>query len=166
LAQGLAGKRNIPVVEAPQGRRDDFVDFNRAKLDEVVVILKAREPARIMTAVGDSKTNRWHLQIANRWVIQHNFYIDDRTRSEINKFQGQQAAIAIYSMATSRHANAPRGMEFLYSLNRLNVATSRAKCMSLIVGSPQIAEAECHTPRQIQLVNALCRYLEMATPIR
>jgi hypothetical protein len=75
-----AGKRNIPVVEAPQGRRDDFVDpyFNRAKPDEVVVILKAREPARIMTAVGDSKTNRWHLQIANRWVVQYNFYIDDR----------------------------------------------------------------------------------------
>jgi hypothetical protein len=73
-------KRNIPVVEAPQGRRDDFVDpyFNRAKPDEVVVILKAREPARIMTAVDDSKTNRWHLQIANRWVVQYNFYINDR----------------------------------------------------------------------------------------
>jgi hypothetical protein len=41
-------------------------------------ILKAREPARIMTAVGDSKTNRWHLQIANRWVVQYNFYINDR----------------------------------------------------------------------------------------
>jgi uncharacterized protein len=80
----------------------------------------------------------------------------------VDKFQGQQAAIAIYSMATSSHADAPRGMEFLYSLNRLNVATSRAKCISVIVGSPQIAEAECHTPRQIQLVNALCRYLELA----
>ena len=55
-----AGKRSIPVVEAPQGRRDDFVDpyFHRATPDEVVVILKAREPARIMTAVGDSKSNR------------------------------------------------------------------------------------------------------------
>ena len=81
----------------------------------------------------------------------------------VDKFQGQQAAIAIYSMATSSHADAPRGMEFLYSLNRLNVATSRAKCISIIVGSPQIAEAECRTPRQIQLVNAFCRYLEMAT---
>jgi hypothetical protein len=75
-----AGKRSIPVIEAPQGRRDDFVDtyFHRAKPDEVVVILKAREPARIMTAVGDSKTDRWHLQIANRWVVQYNFYINDR----------------------------------------------------------------------------------------
>ncbi len=75
-----ASKRSIPIMDAPQGRRDDFVDphFNRAKPDEVVVILKAREPARIMIAVGDNKTNRWHLQIANRWIVQYNFYINDR----------------------------------------------------------------------------------------
>ena len=44
----------------------------------------------------------------------------------VDKFQGQEAVIAIYSTATSSHTDAPRGMEFLYSLNRLNVATSRA----------------------------------------
>lgn len=80
----------------------------------------------------------------------------------VDKFQGQEAPIAIYSTATSSHADAPRGMEFLYSLNRLNVATSRAKCVSILVGSPQIFEAECRTPRQIQLANAFCRFLEMA----
>ena len=80
----------------------------------------------------------------------------------VDKFQGQEAAIAIYSTATSSHADAPRGMEFLYSLNRLNVATSRAKCVSILVGSPQIFEAECRTPRQIQLANAFCRFFEMA----
>ena len=80
----------------------------------------------------------------------------------VDKFQGQEAPIAIYSTATSSHADAPRGMEFLYSLNRLNVATSRAKCVSILVSSPQIFEAECRTPRQIQLANAFCRYLEMA----
>ena len=80
----------------------------------------------------------------------------------VDKFQGQEAPIAIYSTATSSHVDAPRGMEFLYSLNRLNVATSRAKCVSILVGSPQIFEAECRTPRQIQLANAFCRYLEMA----
>jgi uncharacterized protein len=53
-------------------------------------------------------------------------------------------------------------MELLYSLNRLNVATSRAKCVSILVGSPQIFEAERRTPRQIQLANAFCRYLDMA----
>jgi uncharacterized protein len=56
-------------------------------------------------------------------------------------------------------------MEFLYSLNRLNVATSRAKCASILVGSPQIFEAECRTPRQIRLANAFCRYLEVAKGI-
>lgn len=83
----------------------------------------------------------------------------------VDKFQGQEAPIAIYSMATSSYADAPRGMEFLYSLNRLNVATSRAKCASILVASPQVFEAECRSPRQIQLANAFCRYLEMATPI-
>lgn len=80
----------------------------------------------------------------------------------VDKFQGQEAAIAIYSTATSSHADAPRGMEFLYSLNRFNVATSRAKCVSVLVSSPAVFEAECKTPRQIQLANAFCRYLEMA----
>ena len=47
----------------------------------------------------------------------------------VDKFQGQEAPIAIYSMATSSHADAPRGMEFLYSANRFNVAISRAKCV-------------------------------------
>ena len=80
----------------------------------------------------------------------------------VDKFQGQEAPIAIYSTATSSHADAPRGMEFLYSLNRLNVATSRAKCVSIMVSSPRLFESECRTPRQMQLANAFCRYLEMA----
>ncbi|MGN7752955.1 TM0106 family RecB-like putative nuclease [Sinorhizobium sp. 22678] len=83
----------------------------------------------------------------------------------VDKFQGQEAPIAIYSMATSSHADAPRGMEFLYSSNRLNVAVSRAKCMAILVASPQVFEAECKTPRQMQLANAFCRYLEMAETI-
>lgn len=80
----------------------------------------------------------------------------------VDKFQGQEAPIAIYSLATSSHADAPRGMEFLYSLNRLNVATSRARCLSYLVCSPAVFEAECRSPRQMQLANAFCRYLEMS----
>jgi hypothetical protein len=55
----------------------------------------------------------------------------------------------IYSMTTSTHADAPRGMNFLYSLNRLNVATSRAKCLSILVCSPALFEPECRTRQQI-----------------
>ncbi len=53
-------------------------------------------------------------------------------------------------------------MEFLYSLNRLNVATSRAQAMVIIVGNPRLLEPECRSPRQMQLANALCRYAAMA----
>ena len=80
----------------------------------------------------------------------------------VDKFQGQQAPVVIYSMATSSPEDAPRGMEFLYSLNRLNVATSRAQVMVIVVGSPRLLEPECRSPRQMQLANALCRYVEMA----
>ena len=83
----------------------------------------------------------------------------------VDKFQGQEAPIAIYSMATSSYTDAPRGMEFLYSANRFNVAISRAKCLSVLVASPNVFEAECKTPRQMQLANAFCRYLECASAI-
>jgi predicted RecB family nuclease len=80
----------------------------------------------------------------------------------VDKFQGQEAPIVIYSMATSRPEDAPRGMEFLYSLNRLNVATSRARCAAFLVASPRLFEPECRTPWQMKLANALCRFREMA----
>jgi superfamily I DNA and/or RNA helicase len=83
----------------------------------------------------------------------------------VDKFQGQEAPVAIYSMATSSPADAPRGMEFLYSLNRLNVASSRARCAVIVVASPAVCEPECRTPRQMRLASALCRYRELATRI-
>jgi superfamily I DNA and/or RNA helicase len=83
----------------------------------------------------------------------------------VDKFQGQEAPIVFYSMTTSTPEDAPRGMEFLYSLNRLNVAVSRALCVAVIVASPALFQVECKTPRQIELANAFCRYLEMARVI-
>ena len=79
----------------------------------------------------------------------------------VDRFQGQEAPVVIYSMATSRPEDAPRGMEFLYSLNRLNVATSRARCACVLVASPRLFEPECRNPRQMRLANGLCRFVEM-----
>jgi predicted RecB family nuclease len=81
----------------------------------------------------------------------------------VDKFQGQEAPVVIYSLTTSSPEEAPRGMEFLFSLNRLNVATSRGMSAVIVVGSPRLFEPECRTPRQMQLANALCRYRELAT---
>lgn len=83
----------------------------------------------------------------------------------VDKFQGQEAPVVIYSMATSTPEDAPRGMEFLYSLNRLNVATSRAQCVTVLVASPALFNVQCKSPRQMELANAFCRYLEMALVI-
>ena len=80
----------------------------------------------------------------------------------VDKFQGQEAPVVIYSLTSSSQEDAPRGMEFLYSLNRLNVATSRARAMVILVASPRLLEPECRTPRQMRLANALCRYVELA----
>ncbi len=83
----------------------------------------------------------------------------------VDKFQGQEAPVVIYSMATSRPEDAPRGMEFLYSPNRFNVATSRARCTVIVVANPRLYEPDCRSPRQMQLANALCRYRELAKPL-
>jgi uncharacterized protein len=80
----------------------------------------------------------------------------------VDKFQGQEAPVVIYSLTTSSPEDAPRGMEFLYSMNRLNVATSRAMSNVIVIGNPRLFEPECHTPRQMQLANAFCRFAEMA----
>jgi uncharacterized protein len=101
----------------------------------------------------------------NAQVFEIHKRLPDALVGTVDKFQGQEAAIAIYSLATSSHADAPRGMEFLYSLNRLNVATSRAKCVSVLVAAPGVFEFECRTPRQMQLANAFCRFQELAAEL-
>jgi predicted RecB family nuclease len=83
----------------------------------------------------------------------------------VDKFQGQEDAVVIYAMTTSSPEDAPRGMEFLYNLNRFNVATSRARCACIVVGSPSLFSPECRTPRQMELANVLCRYMEISTPV-
>jgi uncharacterized protein len=80
----------------------------------------------------------------------------------VDKFQGQEAPISIYSMTTSTPELAPRGMTFLYSRHRLNVATSRARCVALVVASPQLFRIHARTPEQMRLANAFCRFGELA----
>jgi predicted RecB family nuclease len=83
----------------------------------------------------------------------------------VDKFQGQEAPIIIYSVATSSPADAPRGMEFLYSPNRFNVAVSRAKGLFIMIANPTIFEPDCKNPTQIKLANPFCRFRELAEEI-
>ena len=84
----------------------------------------------------------------------------------VDKFQGQQASVSIYTMATSRPEDAPRGMDFLFSLHRLNVATSRAKALAIVVCSTPLLEALAHSPDQLRMVNGQCAFVEEAAEVR
>jgi predicted RecB family nuclease len=80
----------------------------------------------------------------------------------VDKFQGQEAAVVIYSCTSSSAQDAPRGMSFLYNPHRFNVATSRARGVVIVVASPRLFEPECRTPEQMLWANGLCRYQEKA----
>src|SRR5205823_4364540 len=79
----------------------------------------------------------------------------------VDRFQGQEAPIVIYSMATSSVDDAPRGIDFLFSLNRLSVAASRAQGLVILVCSPELMKARCRTPEQMRLTSSLCRLVEL-----
>ncbi len=80
----------------------------------------------------------------------------------VDKFQGQEAPVVVYSMTSSSVDDAPRGMSFLYDPHRFNVATSRARCVCIVVGSPALLEPDCRTPEQMRWANALCRFVELS----
>ena len=83
----------------------------------------------------------------------------------VDRFQGQEAPVVIYSMTSSSPEDAPRGMEFLYNRFRFNVATSRARALCILVGSPALFSPECRSPRQMKMANGFCRYRELATVV-
>jgi hypothetical protein len=87
---------------------------------------------------------------------------DEARVGTVDRFQGQQAPVVIYSMTSSSAQDAPRGMSFLYNPNRLNVATSRARCACILIAAPRLLEPECSRPEQMLWANGLCRYREMA----
>ncbi|EQD54608.1 hypothetical protein B1B_09613, partial [mine drainage metagenome] len=80
----------------------------------------------------------------------------------VDRFQGQEAAVVIVSLTTSSADDTPRGLDFLFSRERLNVAVSRARALAVLVGSPSLLRTRCRTVDQLRLVNGVCRYVELA----
>lgn len=98
----------------------------------------------------------------NAQVARIQQHIPNVSVGTVDRFQGQEAPVVIYSMATSRPEDAPRGLGFLYSPNRFNVATSRARCLCIVVANPRLFEPDCQSAPQLLLANAICRYAELA----
>jgi len=84
----------------------------------------------------------------------------------VDKFQGQEAPVSIYSLATSTPEDMPRGLDFLFNINRLNVALSRARGLSIVIASPALLTAHCRKPEDIHRLNALCTVARIGAPLK
>ena len=159
-----SGLRYMPVTHAGNQSSSD------EEVERIAVLVNSLVgKADWVDRIGAQRVLEWDdiLVIApyNAQVFKLHARLPEARIGTVDKFQGQEAPIVIYSMTTSTPAEAPRGMEFLYSLNRLNVATSRAQGMCILVGSPALFSPECGTERQMRLANSFCRYIEIASVV-
>jgi len=149
------GLRIVPVVHEGRSQRSD------------------EEVAEVVAIWCDLMRHRWRdrhggehaltpndVLVVAPWNVQVNALrraLPEGARvGTVDKFQGQEAPVVLVSMATSKAEHAPRGLGFLFSRERLNVAVSRARCLSLVVACPTLLEASCATIEQLRLVNTLC----------
>jgi superfamily I DNA and/or RNA helicase len=165
LPVGGAGIRHVPMATTGASNRSRE---EAAWVAEAVAALRGR---RWVNQKGDDRPLEVDDIIIvapyNAQVAEIGRAVKERTGVDANvgtvdKFQGREGAIAIYSMTTSTPEDAPRGMDFLYSGNRLNVAVSRARALAVVIASPELFHVACHTPEQMRMLNAFCRLLEVA----
>ena len=83
----------------------------------------------------------------------------------VDKFQGRQAAVVLFSMTTSSAEDMPRDAGFLFSKNRLNVAISRARCLAYLVCTDELLNTRARDVEQMTLISALCSFVERAQVI-
>jgi predicted RecB family nuclease len=159
-----AGLRYVAV---PHRGNTNHAPEEVARIVELIAALRSTS-ASVVLANGE--TRPLHVERDVLFVAPYNAQVAALKRAlgpgfrvgTVDKFQGKEAPIVVYSLTSSSAEEAPRGLEFLYSTNRLNVAVSRAQALAVVVGSPELTRVSCKTPRQVRLVNALCTFLEMA----
>ena len=130
------------IIDALLGGSFEYAQFDKNKTGEI----KAK-----------------HILVTAPYNVQVNL-LEQRLKGKarvgtVDRFQGQEAPIAIHSLTASSGDNAPRGIDFLLEPNRLNVAISRAQCLSIIVGSPNLATGLINTVNEAEKVNRLCRLM-------
>jgi len=105
----------------------------------------------LVTAPYNVQVNRLQQRLGNKARV-----------GTVDKFQGQEAPVAIHSLTASDGEAAPRGLSFLLEPNRLNVAISRAQCLSIVVGSPGLTTGIANTLQEAEQINRLCRITQPA----
>ena len=162
---GGVGIRYVPIVHSGAGNR------SRAEADWIATAIESLIGRSWTDSDGRVRplTVRDVLVVApyNAQVAEIRTVLGGRLGAApnvgtVDKFQGREAPVAIYSMTSSSLDDAPRDFGFLYSGNRLNVAISRAQGLAVLVCEPALLRVACHSPDQMRLVNALCRLVEVA----
>ena len=165
-------QRLVLGPDAHASLRSTGIAYVRAQHD--ACSQKSREEARVVKELYDNllvqhyidkKGKKKQLTGENILVVApYNMQVNELKRilpsrarvGTVDKFQGQEAEVVIISMATSSGEYLPRNIEFLYSKNRLNVALSRARCLSILIANPALMTIRCTTIEQMALVNTLC----------
>jgi uncharacterized protein len=83
----------------------------------------------------------------------------------VDRFQGQEAPVIFLSLCASDANDSPRGLDFLFDKNRLNVAISRAQCLVVIVASKQLENTEATNIEQLQKLNTYHQLLAYSTQV-
>jgi len=164
-APGLsgAGLRFLPIIH--EGNSRESAEEAQRIVDEIKLLLRGS------VTIGDAQPRAMSTEDvlvvspynAQRACIQrclHDQGLDTVRVGTVDKFQGQEAPVVFYSMATSSDADLPRDLAFLYEQNRFNVAISRAQVLCVLVASPRLLLARCESPEEMAMVNLLCRYVE------
>jgi len=166
-SRGLSGSglRYIPVAHSANGR--ESIEEAERIVCEIGLLINgtfARKgnPVMPFTQADILVVTPYNAQRKRIAAMLQNAGLADVLVGTVDKFQGKEAPVVFYSMATSSGEDLPRSMEFLFDKNRFNVAVSRAQCMSVLVCSPRLLETRCVGVDQMALVNLLCEYVEEA----
>lgn len=160
-AQDFAGLYFVPVVHAGNSSSSN---------EEANEIVRRIALLREQDTVIDSQPVDRDIIVVTPYNAQRRLIskrlseaaIADVPVGTVDKFQGQEAAVVFYSMATSSGEDVPRNVEFLFESNRFNVAISRARAASFLVCSPRLLDIRCRTPEEMALANLLCEFAERA----
>ena len=145
-------------------------DGNGQRSDEEVLVIEGLVKALVGRAVTDENGRDAGTLAPSDVLVVAPYNVQVRALEQrmpagvrvgtVDKFQGQEARVAIVSLTASDGEAASRGLEFVLDRRRLNVAISRAMSLSIVVGSPTLVRARCGNVDQMRLVNTLCRIVE------
>ena len=157
-----AGLRHVPVDH--EGNSQQSVEEARAISAEVAALLNGgtftdhQGQTRPLTPSDILVVAPFNMQVrCLRDVLPEGVHA-----GTVDRFQGREAPVVFFSMASSSGEDVPRGLEFLFSRHRFNVAISRAMALAVVVCNPRLLEARCRSVEQMRLASAICRFAEQA----